>query len=267
MKTKSFLILLALGSLFSCQQNEQEQNDATIHFSMSIDNNDLDEALTRSGVTNLHAGKNAFSIGDIISMGTSNDDFGSFTIGKDVRTWNEIGTNAKDVKFYAHYPKLSANQTLSTRTLIGERDQGVKEHFFGMTETMNGAKNIALQFKRMTVPVIILNENGTPYNGSAIIKLHVKNRGIQDLIKGIISVDNNASTEEIIIKKLSTGFLTNLIPQIINKDDVFATVTSGKNTQEVRAASTFSMRPGNTFTLRFYEGRLTIVDQDTPLRR
>ena len=65
----------------------------------------------------------------------------------------------------------------------------------------------------MTVPVILLDEDGRPYNGKASIKLRLRNRGIQDLFNGKVELDKSAEAEDINIKKVSDGELTNLIPQ------------------------------------------------------
>ena len=52
----------------------------------------------------------------------------------------------------------------------------------------------------MTVPVILLDEDGRPYNGKASIKLRLRNRGIQDLFNGKVELDKSAEAEDINIK-------------------------------------------------------------------
>ena len=65
----------------------------------------------------------------------------------------------------------------------------------------------------MTVPVIILDENDNPYEGEAKVELSLKNEGTQDLLNGIIEVNENALSENIEVKKVSEGAVTNVLPQ------------------------------------------------------
>lgn len=273
MKTRNFLAFLAIGCLFSCQQNEQQdQDDAIINFSMSIDNDNLETALTRTGISSLYTGKTFFSTGDVISMATSDFDYSSFTIGKDIRTWNEIETNENEVKFYAHYPELTISRNQSKRNL-----KGGKELLFGVAKaTIGTSGSINLQFKRMTIPVIIVevDEEGRvikPYDGDGVIKLHVKNQGTQDLNEGTITVDLGAKSEEVAINKLASGELTNLLPQKISMGSDLASLSVGGETQTFKARSSFSLNSGSTLVVKVFRdkdsGYNVIVDGDVPLRR
>ena len=84
---------------------------------------------------------------------------------------------------------------------------------FGTAEAVPGSRNVSLKFKRMTVPVIILDENDNPYEGEAKVELSLKNEGTQDLLNGIIEVNENALSENIEVKKVSEGAVTNVLPQ------------------------------------------------------
>lgn len=66
MKTKKILVFLALGTLFACQQNEQQETaNEALKVSISIENDELG-ALTRSFGMNYALGKNAFSAGEVL---------------------------------------------------------------------------------------------------------------------------------------------------------------------------------------------------------
>ena len=102
--------------------------------------------------------------------------------------------------------------------------KGGLEYLFGTAQANKGSKNVALSFKRMTTPVVLLDENNQPYEGRAIVKLFLKNKGVQDLFSGKIEADPNAKPEYIDIRKVSEGILTNLIPQIIKAGEKIGTV-------------------------------------------
>ena len=95
-------------------------------------------------------------------MAASGQDYTPFIVGKDSRAWNEIGTATGTVTFYAHYPALT--DEAATRSGGNKRYlKGGQEHLFGTAEAAPGSQNVSLKFKRMTVPVIILDENDRPY--------------------------------------------------------------------------------------------------------
>ena len=98
---------------------------------------------------------------------------------------------------------------------------------FGTAEAAPGSQNVSLKFKRMTVPVIILDENDRPYEGEAKVELSLKNEGTQDLLNGTIEINENALSENIEVKKVSEGVTTNVLPQKINAGEEIGTITVG----------------------------------------
>ena len=214
---KTLLFFLAASCLLGCQQQDEQQEPGkkAFSFSASIDNESITDALTRSSSTLSLPAKSSFSDGDVISMSASEQDYLPFTIGMENPAWDAIDTDAEAVTFYAHYPELSDD--VATRS-FGSRYRGItggKEYLFGMAQAAKGSKNVALKFKRMTVPVILLDEKRQLYEGNAIVKLFLKNKGVQDLFNGKIEVDKNTKPEYIDIRKISEGILTNLLPQRI----------------------------------------------------
>lgn len=156
------MILLAAGCLFSCQQQDelQETSKEATNFSISIDDA-LSDPLTRTS-NDLFPARNSITTGEVISMAASGQDYTPFIVGKDSRAWNEIGTATGTVTFYAHYPALT--DEAATRSGGNKRYlKGGQEHLFGTAEAAPGSQNVSLKFKRMTVPVIILDENDRPY--------------------------------------------------------------------------------------------------------
>ena len=169
--------------------------------------------------------------------------------------------------FRSHYPELT--DEAATRAL-GKRYRSIKggkEHLFGIAQAIRGTKNVALKFKRMTVTVILLDEDGRPYNGKASIKLRLRNRGIQDLFNGKVELDKSAEAEDINIKKVSDGELTNLIPQeTIKAGEVIGEVSIEGEKQEIVANQDVEVSAGNAIVMRFARNRV-IFDGHTPLRR
>ena len=215
MKRKNFLVLLAAGCLFSCQQQDelQETSKEATNFSISIDDA-LSDPLTRTS-SDLFPAKNSITTGEVISMAASGQNYTPFIVGQDSRTWSEISATTSTVTFYAHYPALTdgaATRSSGNKRLL----KGGQEHLFGTAEAVPGSRNVSLKFKRMTVPVIILDENDNPYEGEAKVELSLKNEGTQDLLNGIIEVNENALSENIEVKKVSEGAVTNVLPQKIN---------------------------------------------------
>ena len=90
MKRKNFLILLAAGCLFSCQQQDelQETSKEATNFSISIDDA-LSDPLTRTS-NDLFPARNSITTGEVISMAASGQDYTPFIVGKDSRAWNDI---------------------------------------------------------------------------------------------------------------------------------------------------------------------------------
>lgn len=268
MKTKNLLVLLTTACLFSCQQQneQQELSKEVINFSTSIDNESVTDILTRSNSTLSLPVKDCFTTGDVISMSVSQQDYIPFTLGMDNYTWDEIAADSETVTFYAHYPELS--DTPSTRSFgkLYREIKGGKEFLFGTANTSLWSKNVSLNFKRMTVPVILLDENDRPYDGEATIKLFLKNQGVQNLFDGVIRIAENAKTEEITIKKASEGVLTNLIPQSIQAGKIGEVIVGGEK-QDIVVDKNVNLNAGRALTMRAYRGGFTIIDERTPLRR
>ena len=195
MKRKSLLFVMASVCLFSCQQQEELQDPSkeVIDFSTSIDQS-INNALTRNSSSLTLPLKNNFAAGDVISMSVAEQDYHPFAIGMDSQTWNEAGTDSETVTFYAHYPELT-DEAATTRSLSSRYREikGGLEYLFGTAQANKGSKNVALAFKRMTTPVVLLDENNQPYEGRAIVKLFLKNKGVQDLFSGKIEADPNAT--------------------------------------------------------------------------
>ena len=267
MKRKNFLILLAAGCLFSCQQQDelQETSKEATNFSISIDDA-LSDPLTRTS-NDLFPARNSITTGEVISMAASGQDYTPFIVGKDSRAWKEIGTATGTVTFYAHYPALT--DEAATRSGGNKRYlKGGQEHLFGTAEAAPGSQNVSLKFKRMTVPVIILDENDRPYEGEAKVELSLKNEGTQDLLNGTIEINENALSENIEVKKVSEGVTTNVLPQKINAGEEIGTITVGGVTQKISAVEDLDLKAGSTLSVRLskkFGGG--IIDGNIPLYR
>lgn len=266
---KNLLFFLAAVCLFGCQQQDEQQDPSkkAFSFSASIDNESITDVLTRSNSTLSLPVKSSFSTGDVISMSASEEDYLPFTIGMENQFWNAIDTDAEAVTFYAHYPKLSDDAV--TRSFGSRyRDvKGGKEYLFGMAQAAQGSKSVALKFKRMTVPVILLDEDGQPYNGNATVKLLLKNKGIQDLFNGTITVDKNIKAEYIDIRKISEGILTHLIPQRIKAGEKIGTAIVDGKEEDIIVEKETELTPENPIIMMARGGRFSIIDERTPLRR
>jgi hypothetical protein len=269
MKRKSLLFVMASVCLFSCQQQEelQDPSKGVIDFSTSIDQS-INKALTRNSSSLTLPLKNNFAAGDVISMSVAEQDYHPFAIGMDSQTWNEAGTDSETVTFYAHYPELT-DEAATTRSLSSRYREikGGLEYLFGTAQANKGSKNVALAFKRMTTPVVLLDENNQPYEGRAIVKLFLKNKGVQDLFSGKIEADPNAKPEYIDIRKVSEGILTNLIPQIIKAGEKIGTVILEDGKEEpIIAEEDITIEAGTPVAVKMY-ARRGIIDERTPLFR
>lgn len=268
MKRKSLLFVMASVCLFSCQQQEELQDPSKegINFLTTVDNESITDAVTRSSSNLSLPLKSSFSAGDVISMSVSEQEYQPFTLGVDNQNWSETATDSEAVTFYAHYPELSGDVTI--RSLFSRyRDiKGGLEYLFGTAQASKGSSNVALTFKRMTAPVILLDEKGNPYEGKAIVKLFLKNKGVQDLFNGKIEADKNATPEYISIRKISEGILTNLIPQIIKAGEKIGSVIVDDKEEPIIADQDITIEAGSPVTMRLYGGR-GIIDERTPLRR
>ena len=209
MKTKVFLMSLALSCLWSCQQNESEEliTARTINFTSVVIG---DEVLSRAGGTSI----------DVISMRTELDDaFTVFNLREDTRSWEEFG-KADEVLFYAHYPRLPEDVSgAETRVLKG----GTDDYLFGQAKAVNGQQQVCLQFKRVMVPlaVEVLEEDGNPYPGSIEVGALLKNKGVQNLKDGsVTTLDEKEYTKfECVANSTTRGvkaiIAINLLPQKI----------------------------------------------------
>ncbi|ERI85447.1 hypothetical protein HMPREF1981_01722 [Bacteroides pyogenes F0041] len=262
MKTKKILIFLTLGTLFACQQNEpQETTNESLKLFVTVENDELG-ALTRSLGMNYSLGKNAFSAGEVLSVAAANEDFLPYTIGKDNYLWNNMKTTNQNVELAAHYPAVDNRQLREERIL-----EGGAEYLFGTTEVAQGSSNAALRMKRMTVPVVLLSENGEPYNGNAKVTLHLQNEGVQNLRTGLIQAAPNALKEEIEINKFSDGPITNLIPQRLVKGQRIGTVAYGGIEKNIFVDQNISLSSGNMLSIRLSEyTNDIIIDGSIPLR-
>ena len=233
MKRKNFLILLAAGCLFSCQQQDelQETSKEATNFSISIDDA-LSDPLTRTS-NDLFPARNSITTGEVISMAASGQDYTPFIVGKDSRAWNEIGTATGTVTFYAHYPALT--DEAATRSGGNKRYlKGGQEHLFGTAE----------------------------------VELSLKNEGTQDLLNGTIEINENALSENIEVKKVSEGVTTNVLPQKINAGEEIGTITVGGVTQKISAVEDLDLKAGSTLSVRLskkFGGG--IIDGNVPLYR
>jgi hypothetical protein len=131
MKTKVFLMTLALSCLWSCQQEEEtkQPNEPRMSFTGVV-----------IGEGNLTRGLGSDI--DIISMSTNLEEtFTVLNIKEDTRSWSEYG-DVNDVVFYAHYPRLSGEDEFDeeTRELTGGMD-----YLFGVATAKNGQQQVCLQ--------------------------------------------------------------------------------------------------------------------------
>lgn len=268
MKRKSLLFMMASVCLFSCQQQEelQDPSNEVIDFSTSIDQS-INKALTRNSSSLSLPLKNGFAAGDVVSMSVAEQDYHPFAIGMNSQTWNEVGADSQTVTFYAHYPEL-VGEAASTRSLSSRYREikGGLEYLFGTAQASKGSRNVALTFKRMTTPVVLLDENNQPYEGKAIVKLFLKNKGVQDLFSGKIEVDPNAKPEYIDIRKISEGVLTNLIPQLIKAGEKIGTVILDGKEEPIIADEDITIEAGTPVAVKMY-ARHGIIDERTPLFR
>ena len=202
------------------------------------------------------------------AMSVAEQDYHPFAIGMDSQTWNEAGTDSETVTFYAHYPELT-DEAATTRSLSSRYREikGGLEYLFGTAQANKGSKNVALSFKRMTTPVVLLDENNQPYEVRAIVKLFLKNKGVQDLFSGKIEADPNAKPEYIDIRKVSEGILTNLIPQFIKAGEKIGTVILEDGKEEpIIAEEDITIEAGTPVAVKMY-ARRGIIDERTPLFR
>ena len=232
---------MASVCLFSCQQQEelQDPSNGVIDFSTSIDQS-INNALTRNSSSLTLPLKSNFAAGDVISMSVAEQDYPELT--DEAATTRSLSSRYREIK-------------------------GGLEYLFGTAQANKGSKNVALAFKRMTTPVVLLDENNQPYEGRAIVKLFLKNKGVQDLFSGKIEADPNAKPEYIDIRKVSEGILTNLIPQLIKAGEKIGTVILEDGKEEpIIAEEDITIEAGTPVAVKMY-ARRGIIDERTPLFR
>ena len=91
---------------------------------------------------------------------------------------------------------------------------------------------------------------------------------IQDLLNGIIEVNENALSENIEVKKVSEGAVTNVLPQKINAGEEIGTITIGGVVQKISAVEDLDLKAGSTLSVRLSR-RIGggIIDGNVPLYR
>lgn len=261
MKTKVFLMGLALSCLWGCQQNESEEltTAQTINFTSVVIG---DEVLSRTGGTSI----------DVISMRTELDDaFTVFNLKEDTRSWGEFG-KADEVVFYAHYPRLPEEVSgAETRVLKG----GTDDYLFGQAKAVSGQQQVCLQFKRVMAPlaVEVLEEDGSPYSGSVEIGVLLKNKGLQNLKDGsVTTLDEKEYTKfECVANSATRGtgaiIAINLLPQRIEKGTPFQVQLSNGRAYTATVAETVQLRSGENYKAIVRGDKVTIAifDGSIPL--
>ena len=258
MKTKVFLMGLALSCLWSCQQNESEEltTAQTINFTSVVIG---DEVLSRTGGTSI----------DVISMRTELDDaFTVFNLKEDTRSWGEFG-KADEVVFYAHYPRLPEEVSgAETRVLKG----GTDDYLFGQAKAVSGQQQVCLQFKRVMAPlaVEVLEEDGSPYSGSVEIGALLKNKGLKD--GSVTTLDEKEYTKfECVANSATRGtraiIAINLLPQRIEKGTPFQVQLSNGRAYTATVAETVQLRSGENYKAIVRGDKVTIAifDGSIPL--
>ena len=91
---------------------------------------------------------------------------------------------------------------------------------------------------------------------------------IQDLLNGIIEVNENALSENIEVKKVSEGAVTNVLPQKINAGEEIGTITIGGVVQKISAVEDLDLKAGSTLSVRLSRRNGGgIIDGNVPLYR
>ena len=85
---------------------------------------------------------------------------------------------------------------------------------------------------------------------------------------GIIEVNENALSENIEVKKVSEGAVTNVLPQKINAGEEIGTITIGGVVQKISAVEDLDLKAGSTLSVRLSR-RIGggIIDGNVPLYR
>lgn len=232
MKKHFLLVLFVAGALFGCQQNEAVEAVAEKEF--TFQSSITGDLFTRSQETTL----------DVVSVCEENEkSFSVMNLLTEKGTWSKF-TNKK-VNFLAHYPQLADNESSATERLL---ENGV-DYLFGSAEAEYGSKNVALQFKRVNVPVYIKVKNANGVEETpATIKVRLKKSAKLNLKSGKISANNGEASELIKFNVDKKKGEILIIPQEIPAGTIFeATMNDGTQhtavmSSPMRAASSSSYR-------------------------
>lgn len=270
MKKKGFLLLVTAASLLGCQQQDEFQNieQESVSISAIIESQSLKDLLTRNNIAQAIPVKQTFSTGEVISMATSEQNFASHALGIDSWNWSEA--NKTSTTILAHYPAIETEEIEEAPEEGFRTIKGGEEYLFGTSQATIGDKQVELSFNRMTVPVILLDDEGNPYDGDATVKFFVKNTGIQNLATGEISVDQTAKVETVEIKQISDGELTHLLPQTtIKEGEVLGEVSLDGKTETIIATEDIEFKAGSALVMRmhYFNPRRVIFERLTPLRK
>ncbi|WP_455585413.1 fimbrillin family protein [Bacteroides sp.] len=254
MKTKVFLMSLALTCLWGCQQEDAAEptNDQTINFTGVVIG---DGALSRAIGTSI----------DVISMRTEMEDaFTVFNLKEDTRSWNEFG-KTDEVVFYAHYPRLPEEvASKDTRVLKG----GTDDYLFGQAKAVAGQQQVCLQFKRVMAPleIEVLDENGKPYQGAVEIGALLKNKGLQNLKDGSITTLDEKEYAKFECSNTAQP-VVNLLPQKLEKGTLFQVQLGNGKMYSAAVEETVELKPGEAYKATFKGDKLivSIFDPVIPL--
>lgn len=261
MKTKVFLMSLALSCLWSCQQSETAEltNDQTIKFTGVVVG---EGGLTRSGGTTI----------DVISMRTDVDDtFTVFNLNEDTRSWEDFGEE-DEVVFYAHYPRLPEKVAYTdTRVLKA----GTEDYLFGEAKAVAGQQQVCLEFKRVMVPMVVevLDEEGDAYEDALEVSALVSNQGVQNLKDGsVTALDQKEYTKFESLENSRTRsakpiIALNLLPQRIEKGTPFQVQLGNGSKYTATVAETVLLKSGVNYKAIVWGNKvvITIFDGSIPL--
>lgn len=261
MKTKVFLMSMALSCLWGCQQNETAEltNDQTISFTGVVIGNG---GMTRSAGTEI----------DVISMRTDMDDaFTVFNLKQDTRSWGDLG-NKEEVVFYAHYPLLPEDAVdAETRVL----ETGTDSYLFGQAKAVAGQQQVCLEFKRVMVPMLVevLDEEGNPCEDVVEVSALVNNKGVQNLKDGTVTTLDEKeyvkfeTLENSRTRSAASVLALNLLPQRIEKGTPFQVQLGNGKSYTATVVRTIVLKSGESYKA-VLTGNLidfTIFDGSIPL--
>lgn len=251
MKKYLLVSLLALGALTSCQQDQtvEEMADSSFTFNALVDG-----STTRSSSQKL----------DVISLCANTEKtFTIFDLQKDTRSWNNF-TN-KNVKFYAHFPKLANDESVDAERIIS----GGNNYLFGDADVKKGTNSVTLKFKSANAQILVklLNEDGT-YADIKSVKLKLKNKGKQNLKTGVITAIESIASELVTFTKNEDGTVSgNIIPQEIPAGTVLVAETASGEQQTATMTRSMSLSANNIYQIVVDKGKVedSVIDPVIPL--